>query len=241
MKKLLVVALSLIAVEIHAAVVFTQPPTGSGGLLTSSWWSPNGSDYDQYVWDNFTVSSNVPVTEVKWRGGGGAVTGFTIKFYSSIGGGSQPDLGSSFAPNPLATYTVTGNAGETAAGTFGGGPMNDYDFVLPTPFQAAAGTNYWIQIEATQAGMPNWGLAAGVGDGTHFLQMAWIGDTYFLFGPGDVAFSLLTADTAIYTINASASPASSGVITGTGLYPTGMTAALKATPEIGRASCRERE
>ena len=98
MKRIITPIFLLLSIAANAAVVFTQPPTGSGGLLLSSWWSPNGSDYDQYVWDNFSVSSNLPVTEVKWRGGfayggsGGAVVGFTISFYFSIGGGSQPNV-----------------------------------------------------------------------------------------------------------------------------------------------------
>lgn len=225
----------LCAFPVHAGVVFDQPHTGTGGLLSSSWWSPNGSDYDQYVWDSFTVAADVPITEVKWRGGGGAVTGFVIKFYSSIGGNSQPDLGSTFAPNPLATFNVAGNAGETAAGTFGGVPLKDYDAVLPAPFQAKAGTTYWIQIEATQTGIPNWGLATGTGNGTHFLQMAWIGDLYFLFGAGDAAFTLLTSDATIYSVAASASPTAGGTIAGAGLYPTGSKATLTAAPAANYA------
>ena len=234
MKKLvLLAAVSLLAHGASAAIVYEQPPAGAG-LLPSAWWSPNGSDYDQYAWDSFSLASSAPVTEVKWRGGFGygntpsSITGFTITFYSSIGGNSQPNIAT--AP-PLATYTVAGNPGQTSAGTVGGYPMYDYDFVLPTPFQAVAGTVYWIQIEASQAGIPDWCLAGGSGgNGSYFRQFAYVGDKFFTMGSGDAAFTLLTADTAIYAIAASASPAASGTIVGAGLFPTGVTAALVATP-----------
>lgn len=229
-----VVSTTLLTIGANAAVVFTQPPAGSG-LLLSSWWTPNGSDYDRYVWDNFSLASSAPVTEVKWRGGfaygGGTLTGFTITFYASIVGNSQPNI----VAGALTTYTVTGNAGQTAAGTFGGVAMYDYDFVLPTPFQAVAGTVYWIQIEAAEPGIPDWGLATGAGDGVNFQQFAYVGEKYFSFGPGDAAFTLLTSDSAIYSVAASASPAGSGTIAGTGLFPTGMTASLVANPATNSA------
>jgi hypothetical protein len=226
------IAAILVTAGVHAAVVFTQPL--GGGLLPSSWWTPNGSDYDQYAWDNFSLASNTPVTEVQWQGGfgyggsGGTVTGFTISFYSSIGGNSQPNIATAA---PLATYTVSGNAGQTSAGTIGGVAYYNYDCVLPTPFQATADSVYWIQIEAAQAGIPDWGIAGGSGgNGSYFRRFAYVGDLYFTMGPGDAAFTLLTADTAIYSVAAKPSPVASGTITGTGLFPTGMTASLVATP-----------
>ena len=233
MKKTTILASLLLACATNAAVVYSQPPAGFG-LLPAAWWTPNGSDYDQYAWDSFSLTSSAPVTEVKWRGGFGygnttnSITGFTITFYSSIGGNSQPNIAT--AP-PLATYTVSGNPGQTSAGTVGGYPMYDYDFVLPTPFQAVAGTVYWIQIEASQAGIPDWCLAGGSGgNGSYFRQFAYVGDKFFTMGSGDAAFTLLTADTAIYSVAASASPADSGTIAGAGLFPTGVTASLVATP-----------
>ncbi len=234
MKKIFSAVLMMLSTFIgHSAVVYTQPPAGAG-MLPSAWWTPNGSDYDQYAWDGFSLASSAPVTEVKWRGGfgygngPGSIAGFTITFYSSIGGNSQPNIATA---SPLATYTVSGNPGQTSAGTVGGYPMYDYDFVLPTPFQAVAGTVYWIQIEASQTGIPDWCLAGGSGgNGSYFKQFAYVGDKFFLMGSGDAAFTLLTADTAIYSVAASASPVASGTIAGAGLFPTGVTASLVANP-----------
>ena len=121
---------------------------------------------DFYAYDSFIVASNVPISEVRWRGGyaHGAMYSsnawnFTITFFESIAGGSQPHVTNPQLPEfYLAKYTVGNGAGETPAGTFGGIAMYDYDYVLPTPFQATAGVKYWIRIEASQIGQPDWGL-----------------------------------------------------------------------------------
>ena len=221
----------------QAAVVFDQPGGGAG--WQSSWWLPNGSDYDQYTWDNFSISSNAPITEIKWHGGffygGTPVTSFTVSIFSSIQGGSQPDIGNTYAQNPLVSYTINGNAGQTPAGA-ATGVSYDYDYVLPTPFQATAGTVYWIQIEAAQAGIPDWAIGVGAGgDGRCFRKFAYVADSYYSYASGDAAFTLLAPDTTIYSVAASASPTSSGSIAGAGLFPTGMTASLVANPATNSA------
>jgi len=50
-------------------IVYQQSPNPAGGLLQSSWWSPDDSDWDQWVWDNFTLAENRAITQVFWRGG----------------------------------------------------------------------------------------------------------------------------------------------------------------------------
>jgi len=46
--KLLAAVLTCLAIGTQAAVVYSQPFSG-GSLLPSSWWTPDGSDYDQYA------------------------------------------------------------------------------------------------------------------------------------------------------------------------------------------------
>jgi hypothetical protein len=63
--------------------------------------------------------------------------------------------------------------------------------VLPTPFLAAAGALYWVQIEAVQSAVPDWGLAQGtkpVGDGhwEYFKQI-----NVFSTSAGDTAFEVI--------------------------------------------------
>lgn len=175
-------------------VVFARSP--AGGLIVSSWVDPDGSDADMYAYDEFVLGSDATITEVRWRGGytqnqfGGPVTNFSITFFESIAGGSQPHLGNpqleDTAPIYLVKYFVGGNAGESPVGA----GMYDYSFALPTPFQATAGVKYWLRIEASQSTYPDWGIAAGSGgDGQYFRFST--GAAMFQFVPGDTAFTLL--------------------------------------------------
>ncbi|MEQ1851157.1 MAG: hypothetical protein ABMA01_06145 [Chthoniobacteraceae bacterium] len=247
LKALLTVTLILLSVLwTRAGVVFEQPHNGSGALRTSSRYQPNGTDYDQFVWDSFSVPTAQAVTEIRWRGGydpqlaywGGNLVNFRVSIYESTPGLSQPLLGPGYPGTPatLVAYDTGDKAGETSAGVFGGVEMFDYHFVLPTVFQAQAGKLYWIQIEAEfTGGLPYWGFAAGTGNGSYFRRIAGQADFYFQYAPGDAAFSIVTTDGPIYTVAASASPAGSGTIANTGLYPNNSAAPLIATPNAGYA------
>jgi hypothetical protein len=224
--------------------VYTQAPYPAGGQYKSSWWAEEGMDNDEYVWDGFTLASNAAITKITWRGGYayGAngmpsipIYDFTIAIYGSIGT-FQPDI----VNPPLVRYRLNSNAGETSAGTVNGVPFYDYTFSLPSAFQAAAGTKYWLQIEAWQGlnqyfWPPDWSIARGSGgDGSHFRKVGGTGGTYASL-TGDAVFTLFTSGAPTFTINASVSPANSGTITGAGIYPSGSTATLAATPAAGYA------
>lgn len=225
-----------------AGVVFEQPPDPAGGQYKSAWYPPDGLDGDQYVYDAFIVPTDQAITEIHWRGaytnylsgaGKSPVSAFTIKIYASIGGGSQPDV----TKPALVKYSVTGNAGETPAGTFGGVTMYDYSYSLASPFQAVGGTKYWVQIEASQGltpqyyWPPDWSIARGTGgDNSHFEKIT--GGNY-RFMTGDAAFSLYAAAGASWTISATVSPANTGTIMGAGTYPAGATVSLQATANAG--------
>jgi Cupredoxin-like domain len=180
-----------------AVVVYSQPPKPSGGLLPTSWRDPDGSATDRAVWENFGFENGQTISEVRWRGGydpamlgsGGPVQDFTVDIYQSIPAGSEPDLASA----PLVHYRVGGNAGETPADLLGGVQTYDYHFVLPDPFEAAAATTYWLQIEAFQSGDPDWGLSVGsgtLGDGRHFRGTA--DGYYYQLVLEDAALELLS-------------------------------------------------
>ena len=38
-------------------ILYEQPVDPNGKLLLSAWLDPNGSDFDEYAWDNFTLPS----------------------------------------------------------------------------------------------------------------------------------------------------------------------------------------
>ena len=179
-------------------VLFSRPHTGGGNLLMSAYWDPDGSDLDEYAWDDFTLPAAGDISELRWRGGGGAtVNSFVISIYASIPAGTQPDIGN-MNGGKLASYTIANNAGETYAGTFAGTALYDYHCTLKKPFHAIAGTKYWIQIEAWTASWPSWGLATGSGGpGYHFHRsIAVTGDYRFYYAPGNAAFTLLGTSTA---------------------------------------------
>ena len=181
----------------QAVTIYIQPVDPNGKLLLSSWRDPDGSDNDQYIWDNFTLQSTATITEIDWFGvydparfgAGGPVLDFSVKIYASIAAGTEPAI----ANPPLVEYRSGGNAGETAIGT-AGGTLYAYAFNLPTPFVAISGTKYWVQIEAFQHGsIPDWCLAAGRGgDGSHYRRVSGAGgDIRYLSAPGDAAFTLV--------------------------------------------------
>lgn len=222
--------------------VFAQQPNPSGGLEKSAWLPPDGLDGDQYCWDDFTLPSSQTLTTVRWRGGyiySPSGTGhsplieFTIAIYPSIGGGSQPDV----VGPPLVQYTTGGNAGETPAGSYGGYAMFDYSYTLPSPFPAAGGTKYWLQIYASCGAQPDWGWTYGTGgDGKHFRAITGGtggGGTLYQAPSPDLAFALDASSGPSHTIAASASPPAGGTISGAGSYPFGSLAALTAIPNAG--------
>lgn len=224
--------------EAQAGLVFEQSPDPVGGLFVSSWVPPEGTDYDNFVYDSFQLSSDTAVTEVRWRGGYvytgyGLVHNFSVTFYASIAGGSQPLCG---LPGDndifLAQYEVGSNAGEIPVGIFGGTQMYDYRFVLPTPFQAAANTKYWVQIEGYTAGLPFWGISAGNGgNNSHFEYSR--GAHQFSTRSRDASFALYASDAPTFTVTTSASPVEAGTTSGGGAFPPGTTAVLIATANTG--------
>jgi hypothetical protein len=171
--------------------LFRQEPANDDAFLGSSWHAPDGSEEDQFAWDDFRLERAASLTELRWQGGYAPgvesvpVSGFTISVFASAAGDLQPEL----SGTALALYVVAGNAGETAVGTAGGAPLYDYRYVLGKPFPAKAGVTYWVQIEAAQRGTPTWGLArATSGDDRHFRKLSNAGDPYFQTVQGDAAF-----------------------------------------------------
>ncbi len=182
---------------IQIGSVYEQPIDPTGKLLLSSRLDPDGSDNDQYVWDNFTLQSTATITEIDWFGvydpirfgAGGSVLDFSVSIYPSSPAGTEPAV----ANPPLVQYQTGGNAGETSSGTIAGGTLYAYTFSLPTPFVASAGVKYWVQIEAFQQGsLPDWCLVTGSGgDGNHFRKIPGAGgDVMYRAFPNDAAFAL---------------------------------------------------
>ena len=202
--------------------LYDQPVDPNGRILLSAWRYPDGSDYDEYVWDDFTLQSNETINEIDWYGlydplrfgRGGPVLDFQVSIYPSIPAGTEPAV----AGPPLVTYLTGGNAGETAIGTVNGATLFAYAFNLPLPFVSSAGVKYWVQIEAFQQGsLPDWCLAAGRGgDARHYARGRGAGgDILYRSLPGDAAFTLLgpIPDTATPTDTPTDTPTNTGTVT----------------------------
>lgn len=187
------VALSWLGGACAADLLYRQEPANDDAFLGSSWHAPDGSEQDQFVWDDFRLDRAATLSEIRWQGGyapgveSAPVDGFTLSLFASGEGDTQPDLRGA----ALALFSVTGNAGETAVGTAGGAQLFDYRYTLAKPFVVKAGTTYWLQIEASQRSTPTWGLARAMsGNDRHFRKLSTGSDAYFQTAQGDAAFEL---------------------------------------------------
>ena len=120
--------------------------------------------------------------------------------------------------------------------------MYDYEFALPTTFNAVAGTKYWLKLYASQgltptySWPPDWGLAVGTGgNGSRFDEITGgtaAGGTLYYIAGGDTAFTLL-GPAAGYSVTTIASPSYGGSVSGGGLYTNGASVTVTATPSAG--------
>lgn len=178
-------------------VLYDKMTDSTTGILTSSWLAPDGTDYDTYTWDDFTFQGESTINEVRWRGGNstngpGGITGFTIRFYESIGGGFQPKITqrpeSETSLDYLKGYRVNGIANETP---IPGTSLFEYRYTLPTSLTLPGNTKYWVKICADMDKLPFWGLAttaSPLGDGSCFRFFT--GSSQFHYWTGDTAFQL---------------------------------------------------
>lgn len=225
------VRVNAMPLEFQTGSLYEQPIDPNGKLILSSWRDPDGSDFDQYVWDDFTLPNNGTITQIQWYGGydplksgmGGPVMDFTVSIYPSIAAGTEPAV----ADPPLVEYQTGGNAGEAAFSMLNGVQINLYSFNLPTSFVAKAGDKYWIYIVASQKGStPDWGfISATGGSGNHYIKTSGAGgDVMYRFAPGDVAFTLLGLTalpiTSTPTMTVTLSPSDTPVVPSTDTPPT---------------------
>lgn len=152
----------LISANVEAEILFDQMTNFSQTIITSSWLPPDGFDGDTYSYDNFLMPFNSTINEVWWVGGGGTITGLTVRFYTGLAG--APDYQPTITALPeneteadyLRGYTFSGNGNQTP---IPGTSLFQYHVVLPTPLSLPGNTVFWIKIEGDAVGYPSWGLA----------------------------------------------------------------------------------
>jgi hypothetical protein len=165
------------------SVVYDQPPTSPVvSARASQFITPPGA-FNFQTFDNFTLSADASLFEVRWRGAyfntliaptdppvAPNATGFGVAFYADNGGIPGALLS-------VQTFTPT-EAGETSLGTQFAPGLNltlalfDYAAFLPTTF-AAAGVPYWLSVYALSpppsATEAQWGWVGGTGgDGVSY-------------------------------------------------------------------------
>ena len=171
--------------QIEAAIIYDQPYDGSN--IADAYASQNDraseglGDFAK-AYDNFTLDSATSIGKVKWygeffSGEPAPISNFLIQFWSDNSG-----------PNAeLFSETIVGNAHETLVEKIGNFNLYQYGMDLSLPFQALAGTTYWLSIQATLDYPPQWGWYQGKGgDGVAYQD--FFGEIGAI--PKDLAFSL---------------------------------------------------
>jgi hypothetical protein len=156
-----------------AEVVYDQPSNfgapNANGLASQN--DPAQGGVFARAYDNFTIAAGAMITDVTWQGltfnpptMNPNITGFTIQIWdNNTAGGGQPG-------NSLSMTHIAGNAGQTFVGNEAGQfPTFNYAASI-TPFNATAGTQYWISIVADLTFPPQWGWHSGTGGDNRSVQ-----------------------------------------------------------------------
>lgn len=190
---LIVPAVLLITAGASAqTILYDQMTNYSSTIIPSSWYAPNGLDGDTYSWDNFRLAKPADVTEVWWVGGGGNISGVTVRFYEGLA--SAPDYQPKITALPeseteadyLKGYTFT--LAETNPVPLAGG-LYSYHVILPTVLHLPGQKVFWVKIEGDCTNGYSWGIAQATHgrDGMHFRFITgWV----FQRITGDLAFQL---------------------------------------------------
>ncbi len=196
----------LLSGPLHAAVSYSQPPSAAGSFLSAK-YGVDGSGFDEFVWDSFSVPATRTLREIQWRGtrSGASPGGFEISINTvALPGGT--------------VWQVAGNANETPTSTPG---AFDYRFTLPAGFVVTGGQIYWLQIFATQNEIPNWQWSAGTGgNGTHFgvVVSSLASFTFPADGNKTLTANFSGPNTGPYVINAVPNPSVYGNVGGAGTF-----------------------
>ncbi|MCQ8103498.1 PEP-CTERM sorting domain-containing protein [Methylomonas sp. SURF-2] len=164
---------------------YDQAWNGTSDAFSSQNDPVSFGDYAK-VYDNFTLTRTLTVTEVSWTGGfydapsNGGISQFLIEFWSD----------NNNAPASLLfSETVAGSAGETLLSDLGSIVMYSYHTVLASGFLALENTQYWLSIQPSLNSPAEWGWASSnVGDGLGYQD--FLGERFN--DAGDRAFHLTT-------------------------------------------------
>jgi hypothetical protein len=173
----------------HAEIVLYNQATDNNGAYASQ-NDTSGFGNFATAYDDFTLGASALVTRVDWVGSyfnlsvQGAITAFTLTVWSDYGG--QP--GSS-----LFSESINGASNEVAVNTNSGSDAfgdPEFNYSANLPFNAIAGTQYWLSIVPDLAFPSLWGWETSTG--TESSPVSY--QDYFgtrSQNPTDLAFTLL--------------------------------------------------
>jgi hypothetical protein len=165
----------------------TLQPAGSTAIEARTSMRPTNSAPPAVVYDDFTLASATTVSSVRWQGiycvnqtnapvPAPTASSFVIRFWADAGG----------APNTTAALQTTtvavADAGQALERTQGGlectpaqnttWGIYNYSATLPSSFSFAAGTRYWVSIEAvTPSYDVYWGWRDGIRNNGNSIQI----------------------------------------------------------------------
>ena len=188
-----------------AAPVYEQAPV-AGSNVGYTWASQfNGSQSGAQTYDDFSLGQAAQINRVTWRGvyltgnaqgqccvnGAANSDSWTVEFYTDAGGTPGAlAYGHSVAAAQVHRQVGSGFWGGEAVDVF------DFDLLLGSQFNAAAGTQYWFSVRSDAASSDphfSWSMAGPYNTGDTSFQrgytngnLSWAGTTR----PGDRAFAL---------------------------------------------------
>ncbi len=155
------VVLTFVAASGAMANVLYNQNTDLNGAYSSQNDTTGGNGNFATVYDNFTLGGNGSVMNVMFTGSyfnpptQGAITAFTINFFSDAGG---------MPGGLLQSFNMAGAANETSIGNDNAGdPTFTYSFNLSSSFNALGGTQYWMSVVPDLGFPPQWGWETGTG------------------------------------------------------------------------------
>lgn len=191
-RALVAAASCLLATSAWSDVLFDQMTNYSPTIIPSSWYAPDGLDGDTYAWDNFLLPYRSDIKEVWWVGGGGTISGVTIRFYEGLP--AAPDMQPKITSLPESEKPTDYYKGyrfnlASINETPVGGGLNMYHAVLPTPLRLPGRKVYWVKIEGDCTNGHSWGLASGT-HGRDTAYFRFITGWLFHHLTGTLAFQL---------------------------------------------------
>ncbi|HEY1879515.1 MAG TPA: PEPxxWA-CTERM sorting domain-containing protein [Caulobacteraceae bacterium] len=139
-----------------ASTLYSQPFDGTNNVFASQ-NDTGGFGNFATTYDDFHLGSAADITTVDFTGSyfnppsQGTITAFTLNIYADNAG--QPGT-------LLYSANVSGTGNETFLGNFGD---PTYTYSVPTNFNAAAGTTYWLSVVPDLGFPPQWGWNTATG------------------------------------------------------------------------------